>query len=88
MTDVISTDKHSTVVIGTQEQTTVITVDKAPRTIVTGMMGPPGTSNLSDAKDVDISSLTDGSLLVYNPTVAKWVATNLLDRQYLDGGHF
>lgn len=88
MNDVIVTDAHNTVIVGTQEQTTVVTVDQAPRTIVTGMMGPSGSSRLSDAHDVDLSDLNSGSLLVYNPTVSKWVATLTLDQQYMDGGHF
>lgn len=89
MTDVIVTDVHNTVIVGTQQQTTVVTVDTAPRTIVTGMMGPSGSSaKLSDAHDVDVTDLSSGSLLVYNPTVSKWVATLTLDQQYMDGGHF
>lgn len=88
MTEVVVTDKHNTVVIGEQNKTTVVTVDQAPRTIVTGMMGPPGTATLSNADDVDASALTDGSILVYNPIVEKWVATLNLDKQYMDGGQF
>lgn len=88
MTEIVVTDLHNTVVVGTQQQATVVTVDQAPKTIVTGMMGPPGSARLSEAQDVDASDLTSGSLLVYNPLVAKWVATIDLNQQHMDGGQF
>lgn len=88
MTDIVVTDAHNTVITGTQEQTTVVTVDNAPRTIVTGMMGPAGSARLNDAQDVDVTALGLGSLLVYNPAVAKWVATIELNQQHMDGGQF
>lgn len=77
-----------TSVVVTQEHNTVVTVDQAPKTIVTGMMGPPGSARLSDAQDVDTSALGLGSLLVYNPAVSKWVATNTLEQQIFEGGQF
>lgn len=75
-------------VVVTQEHNTVVTVDQAPRTIVTGMMGPPGSARLSESQDVDVSALGLGSLLVYNTATSKWVATNTLEQQVFEGGQF
>lgn len=89
MTEVVVVDKHSTVVVGSQQQSSVVRVDKSPTTIVTGMMGPAGSSgNLGDMRDVDTSNLTSGSLLVYNAGTAKWAATTLLNQQSVDCGEF
>lgn len=42
--------------------------------------------SLGDILDVDLSSLTDGSLLVYDANINKWVATKNLEKQNLNGG--
>lgn len=47
-----------------------------------------GIANLADAKDVDMSNLEDGSLLVFNGGTFKWTATNTIEDQYIEGGHF
>tara|TARA_R110000868_G_scaffold36969_4_gene130855 strand:- start:1220 stop:1474 length:255 start_codon:yes stop_codon:yes gene_type:complete len=33
---------------------------------------PAGSTSLADLTDVDIASLTDGNVLVYNSTTTKW----------------
>ena len=56
--------------------------------VVTGLMGPPGAADLSGLKDVDTSQLQDGGVLVYAQATQKWIATNTLERQILEGGQF
>jgi hypothetical protein len=43
---------------------------------------------LDDLIDVDTSAKTDGSLLVYDAVQEKFVATTLLEKQTINGGHF
>ena len=88
MTEIVVTDVHSTVIYGEHATQAVVVSDQAPKTIVTGIMGPRGTTTLSGAEDVDISGIGSGSLLVYNPVTSKWVATIDLNQQHMDGGQF
>jgi hypothetical protein len=74
--------------IVTNDYKTVVTVDRAPKTIVTGMMGPPAIARLSDSEDLDLSNLSDGSLLIYNSATLKWIAALELNQQTLEGGHY
>ena len=43
---------------------------------------------LSDLSDVDLSTKEDGSLLIYDETQEEFVASRLLDKQQINGGHF
>lgn len=43
---------------------------------------------LSDLVDVDISAREDGSLLIYDEAQEKFVASRLLEKQNINGGHF
>lgn len=52
----------------------------------TGPQGPSG--NITTAADVDASGLTDGSLLIYNDGINKWVASTDLTKQSMDGGFY
>lgn len=45
-------------------------------------------SNLGDILDVDTTSLADGSLLVYDDNINKWVASTDLSKQSMDGGFY
>lgn len=50
-----------------------------------------GIVGLYSLPDVDAStatSPTDGSVLVYQTSINKWVATTTLNQQNMDGGHF
>jgi hypothetical protein len=67
---------------------TIVTQNTTVQTIVTGMLGPPGVTTLSNASDVDTTQLTDGALLVYKADTAIWRATNKLDNQILEAGQF
>jgi hypothetical protein len=79
MTTTVVTDKNNTVVIR----------EEASRTIITGIMGPPGLSgNISELGDVDLTTLTTGSVLVYNSQTQKWTSTTLLNQQTIDAGEY
>jgi hypothetical protein len=43
---------------------------------------------LNDLDDVDTSAKEDGSVLVYNLQTEKFVASRLLERQFINGGNF
>lgn len=45
-------------------------------------------ANLKDLRDVDASSVVDGSVLVYDSSSTKWTATTTLDNVIIDGGSF
>jgi hypothetical protein len=46
------------------------------------------TVNLEDLKNIDASNLTNGSVLVYNSSTRKWVASTILELQVIDGGTY
>ena len=55
----------------------------------TGPTGPSGPSAaISTASDVDISTLINGSLLVYNQGTGKWTSTDTLAAQIVDSGQY
>jgi hypothetical protein len=74
----------------TISQTETIVVDNDTSvTVVTGLMGPPGTViTLAQVPDIDTSNLQNGSLLVYSTAATKWKATTTLDNQTLEAGQF
>lgn len=43
---------------------------------------------ISDLVDVNLDNLEDGSLLIYDIEEEKFVASRLLDKQQINGGHF
>ena len=56
---------------------------------VQGPVGPQGpTATISTASDVDVSTLTTGSLLIYNQTSSKWVSNVNLEAQYINAGDY
>lgn len=78
MTQTVVIDEHQTVVVQTQQ----------PQTIVTGMMGAPGAATFGELRDIDLSELGAGSVLVYNTQTNKWAATTLLEQQTVECGQF
>ena len=44
--------------------------------------------SLNNLADVDTSDAVNGAVLVYNDTEEKFLATTLLDKQTINGGHF
>lgn len=88
MTDTVVVQSNDTAVIQPQIVNQVVTEEKGTTLIVTGMMGPPTVNNISGSGDIDVSNLQSGSLLVYNTTTNRWVATKLLDQQTIEAGQF
>lgn len=74
-------------VVVTSLERVVETVDK-PTVVVTGMIGPKGTTYLNENQDVDVTNLVNGATLVYSDSIQKWQATNLLENQIMNGGFF
>ena len=67
---------------------TVVVSQDTGTIVVTGIMGPPGASTLSELSDVDKTQLVNGATLVYDSSNAIWKATNKLDNQILEAGQF
>lgn len=78
MTEIVVTDDNSTIIVDSV----------TTQTIVTGIMGPPGSSSLSQLTDIDRTNLVSGATLVYDEAFSLWVATKLLDNQILEAGQF
>ena len=69
----------------------VLNNDKIQEVVIggTGPQGPQGPlGNLSSSPDLDVTTLQDGSLLVYKSSTQKWTSSTLLNSQTLDGGFF
>lgn len=88
MTDTVVTQANDTAVIATQTVNQVVTDERPATIIVTGIMGPAVASSITNSSDVDMTNLYSGSVLVYNTSINKWVATNLLDQQTIEAGQF
>lgn len=91
MTDVVSILQTETLVAQVDATQFVVTQDDAREIIVTGLLGPKGDSGsteLSGLTDIDLTNLTDGSMLVYNNNTTKWAATTTLSKQAIDCGEF
>lgn len=58
------------------------------KTVLVNQSGVIAVRKLSDLLDVDVSAREDGSLLIYDVEQEKFVASRLLDKQEMNGGHF
>lgn len=85
-TEIIVTEVNNTVVIERKEPV-VVSSQSQTKVVVGGMIGPHITT-LTGLSDLDITSLTDGSLLVYKVGTQKWTATTELNQQVVDAGQF
>lgn len=88
MTNTVVIDKDKTITVKEQTVNTVVIRDESIRTIVTGIMGPPGKTTVSGLEDVDVTTLNPGSVLVYNTQTQKWISTTLLNQQIVDSGQY
>lgn len=77
------------------EPQVILVTDDTPQVIITenepgpqGPQGPAGIQDISQANDIDISNLENGSVLVYSQNDEKWVATRLLEQQAIESGHY
>lgn len=75
----VSNQGAKTVAVNPQGTTEVVAV---------GVQGPSGPNYINTAGDVDISTLENGSVLVYKSSSLKWTATRSLEEQSLEGGHY
>lgn len=87
MTQTVVTEKNNTVVTSVNTPAT-ITREPGGRVVVTGIMGPPGASAISQLGDINLTTLLNGSVLVYNSGTQKWTSTTTLEDQYMNGGAF
>lgn len=78
-------------VVVSSTEVVVIETDTS-NTVTTGVLLGAGTGDgigsISQAIDVDIAELTNGSVLVYNALNAQWKATRLLQAQTIECGQF
>lgn len=87
MTEYVVTEKNNTVVSKVSVPATV-TREPGGRVVLTGIMGPPGASSVSALGDIDVTTLVNGSVLVYKSSTQKWTSTTTLEDQYMNGGAF
>jgi hypothetical protein len=88
MSTTVVVEKLGTVVTETTSTQTVVTQGTSSSVIVTGQLGPAGAATFSELRDIDLSQLGSGSLLVYSTATNKWTATTLLDQQTVESGQF
>lgn len=70
-------------IYATIETQNILTVDTI------GIQGLSATSgSLGDIADVDLTTLREGSVLVYKTATNKWTSTLNLEDQYMNGGFF
>lgn len=67
---------------------TVTLTDENLLTASTSLANPTVLETMAQVGDVDLTSLTDGSVLVYRTTTSKWTSTTTLDAQNMEGGEF
>lgn len=74
----------------TTSNTFGVKLSSAKKTAVTvGIQGPAGIStgfSLGDITDIDVSTLEDGFVLVYDAVQQKWIAQRVLNKQQIDAG--
>lgn len=72
--------------VGSTSSKLTVKVKKKPKVFVnqSGMV----MRRLDDLAGVDLKSKEDGSLLIYDEQQEQFVASRLLDKQEINGGHF
>ena len=61
---------------------------KPKPTVLVNQSSLIASKRLSDLLDVDVSAKQDGSLLIYDENEQKFLASTLLEKQNINGGHF
>lgn len=88
---------EQTVVVAADSGSVVVESQDNSYVVVTGLLGTPGRDGtngldgiqrLSQASDVDLTNLSDGSLLIYKADSLSWKATTKLEGQVLEAGQF
>jgi len=80
----VNSQQTNTVAVNTQSNNEVIAIG------IQGPAGIPGSSItiLGNITDIDATTKTEGSLLVYKANTQKWTSTTTLDAQNMEGGEF
>lgn len=96
--EIIVVAEADTLVVSEEQTNTIITSSADVQVITEGSQGPIGpkgdkgdtgaSTNISNAPDVNITNLQDGSLLIYSSQEQKWVANTQLTNQSLESGHY
>ena len=96
--EIIIVAESDTLVVSETQTSTIITTQVETQVITEGSQGPMGpkgdkgdtgaSTNISDAPDMDISNLQDGSLPIWSSQSQKWVANTQLTNQSLESGHY
>lgn len=73
--------------VGSARDRISVTV-KPKQTVLVNQSGLISAKKLSDLTDVDVSTKSDGSLLIYDENEQKFLASTLLEKQNINGGHF
>lgn len=72
----LSTRDRINVVVGQQKK------------VLVNQSGVIAVRRLGDLIDVDTTTKTDGSILIYDETQQKFIASTTLEKQDINGGHF
>lgn len=78
----------SNISVRVEPQASVTVQISEPALAVSIIEGFMAIFRLGDLVDVDLSDLEDGSVLVYQESTEKWVATRALEQQYINAGQF
>lgn len=73
--------------IATEANNTVVVQNQSSFAIVAGAIGPRANS-IGVMEDVDLTNLADGGLLIYDDSIKRWVAGNLLQKQVIESGQY
>ena len=94
MSDLVVVDSENKVIVSDTATSAVIISPVSDSIVVWGQMGPPGPqgpagpqgpqgaagiNRISEALDVDVTGIVNGSILSYNTTTQKWVVNGDLD---------
>ena len=78
-----------TIAVVTQDDALSVAVSEGVLTLSsTGVTNPAIVESMSDIANVDTTTLSNGSVLVYKTITNKWTSTTTLDAQNMEGGEF
>lgn len=83
---IVKVSKPSVPVSVAEDRVSVEITD--PSLVVSVIEGFMAIFRLGDLIDVDVTALEDGCVLVYNSITSKWVATRILEKQFVNSGQF
>jgi hypothetical protein len=77
-------------VIVNQSDSTHVRVNQSgtSQVVTVGVQGPAGPNFINLAEDVDVTNLTNGSLLIYKANTQKWTSSTLLENQSMEAGEY